>query len=114
MFEYWMNADIGRLPDVNHMTGRHFSQDSLANLIGVVVSDGDEPVQLEGSVSANIIRADGVTITVSGEKDGNRAWVVLPADAYTVIGKIAVILKVTDNAKVTTLGAMETYVQKSM
>lgn len=113
MFEYWLDTDLQKLPQVRQLEGRVFSQDSGANKIGAVVKDGGEDATLSGSVSASIIKPDGTTVSVSGSMSGNRAWVVLPDSAYTVVGKIGVFLKLTNGTDVTTLGGVEAYVYPS-
>ena len=114
MFEYWMHTDMNSIPDISRISGHVFTQDSEANLIGVRVTKGGEPVVLDGTVSANIIRADRETISVSGEMDGDRAWVILPSSAYAVKGKIQIFLKIADSNGVATIGAAEGTVYESM
>lgn len=113
MFEYWMQTDLQRLPEVRHLGGQVFSKDSGANKIGVEVLNGGEPATLTGTITANIVRADGTTITASGSKSGNRAWVVLPEAAYNVVGHIGIYIKATNGTEVATLGGVESYVFKS-
>lgn len=110
MFEYWIEADLKRLQIVKRLSGVVFHADSGANKIGVKVYENGEAVTLTGDVSANIIRADGETLTVSGSKSGNQAWVVLPESAYTVKGTLGVFIRLTDGTTVTTLGGIEAYV----
>lgn len=114
MFEYWMKTDVSKLPDICRITGHTFSQDAGANRIGAVVTNCNEPVPITGNIIASIIRADGETLTVSGEKDGNRAWIVLPESAYAVPGRIRIFLKVTDATGTATIGAAEGNVYQSM
>ena len=113
MFEYWMQTDLQRLPEVKHLGGQVFSKDNGANKIGVEVLDGGEPITLSGTITANIILADGTTITAPGDKSGNRAWVVLPEAAYNVVGHIGIYLKRTSGTETATLGGVESYVYKS-
>jgi hypothetical protein len=110
MFEYWIKTDVSQLPIVNHLQGRWFSQDSGANRIGVEVTENGEPLTLSGTVSVNVVKPDGSTITVNGSKTANKAWVDLPSGAYSVVGKIGVFIKITNGADVTTLGGIEAYV----
>lgn len=112
MREFWLKADTGRLPEVKR-SGIMFSQDDDANRIGVEVMDGDEPVEISGTILASIVRANGTTIQESGEKDENRAWVDLPAAAYAVVGPVGVFLRVVSGEIVATLGGVEAYVVKS-
>ena len=108
MFEYWMDASLDRLANVHFVPGRAFNADSGSNLFGVKVQGASS---LTGTVSANIVKPDGTTITQNGSTDGNKAWVVLPEAAYTVKGKIVIAIKLTNGTEVTTLGAFEIYVR---
>lgn len=112
MFEYWIKTDLKRLPEVKTLQGRYFSDDDDANKVGVIVTDDGVPVTLTGTVSASVICGDGSTVAVSGEKDGNTAWVILPDDVY-VTGKMGVFLKLINETQVTTLGALEAFVNKT-
>lgn len=114
MFEYLMQTDLEQLPIVSVINGRVFSQDSGANKIGVRVTRRGVPETLTGSVSANIILPDGSTITETGETEGNLAWVVVPGEACESVGKIEIFLKLINGTEVTTLGAVEAYVYKSL
>ena len=114
MFEYWMDVDLERLPAVETIRGRVFTEDSGANLIGVRVTDNGEPVTLSGTVKANIVKPDGTTITVTGSKSGNAAYVVLPSGAYALAGRIGVYLRLEDGGQVITLGGAEGYVKQSV
>lgn len=107
MREYWLKAETGKLPEVKR-SGIMFSQDDGANRIGVEMDE-----ELTGSILVNIVRADGTTIQEDGEKDGNRAWIDLPDDAYAVVGPVGVFLKVVSGEIVATLGGVEAYVVKS-
>lgn len=113
MFEYWLETDLKNLPEVKHLGGQVFSQDSNANKIGVEVFYNGEPITLTGSIKANVIRADGTTLEVTGEKSGNRAWVILPAEAYAVVGHIGIYIKRISGSEISTLGGVESYVYKT-
>lgn len=114
MFEYWIKSDLQHLPVVEDLCGTVFSQDNVANKIGVIVTDGGNAVSLSGTVRAWIIRGDGTTITVDGSKSGNMAWVTLPATAYAVTGRIGIYIKLLVGNDVVTLGGIESYVYKSL
>ena len=111
MREFWLKNEAGRLPEVKR-SGIMFSQDDDANRIGVEVMDGGAPAELSGTILASIVRADGTTIQGTGEKDGGRAWVDLPEEAY-VPGPVGVFLKAVNGTVVATLGGVEAYVVKS-
>ena len=114
MFEYWMKTDIAALPEVNRITGRVFTQDSRANKIGAELYRYGEPEEISGDITASIILPTGETIKEDGHKEGNRAWVILPDNAYSTPGTIRIFLKATDENGTATIGAAEGKVYESM
>ena len=87
--------------------------DNEGNLIGIKLSKDGAPYTGGGSVSANVIRSDGATISVIGSISGSNASVILPQDAYLIPGAITIIIKITDADIVTTIGAFIAYVYQS-
>ena len=104
--ESWFTQDLKEPVKVRYLDGNVFSADSNGNMIAVRVFDGGEPATLSGTVSANIIRADGATIVVAGTLNNNVADVVLPQDAYAVPGPISIAIKITNGNDITTLAAV--------
>ena len=113
MIETWINQDLQNTVKIRYIEGNVFSQDNNGNLIGVSVSNNGTPASLEGTVSANVIRSDGVTVAVEGGFSHNRAFVILPQAAYAVPGVISVIIKITNESDVTTLAAIIANVYES-
>lgn len=114
VFETWLDQDLKKPVRIQYLSGNLFSQDNMGNLIGVNVTDDGAPATLGGSVSANVIRADGATVAVdSGVLSGNKASVTLPQAAYAVPGVITVVIKITSGTDVTTLAAVVTTVYRS-
>lgn len=112
--ETWIRQDLKMPLQVQYLSGTMFSQDNAANLVGVEVFDDGEPATLGGSVSANVVRSDGGTVTVSGGTlSGNKVSVVLPQAAYAIPGAISIIIKLTTSGTVTTLGAIVVNVYRS-
>lgn len=111
--ETWFNQDLQKPVKVQYLDGNVFSADNSGNLIGVKVFNNGLPASLSGIVSANIIRADGVTVSTTGSLSGNKASVILPQSAYIVPGPISVIIKLTENSVVTTLCAVVSNVYMS-
>lgn len=93
--------------------GNLFSQDNAGNTINVHVMDNGEPATIGGTVSANVIRADGNTVAVSGAIDGNKAYVILPQACYAVPGRVEIIIKLTQNTTITTIAAIVANVYRS-
>ena len=113
-FEYWLTTDLKRgSSQVQVLHGQAFSQDNLGNRVGVVVKDGNAPATLSGTVTGYVIRADGGTVVVEGELDGNRAYIDLPESAYAVPGQIQIAIRLTSGSTKTVLGAMTAYVQRT-
>ena len=116
-FETVLKNDLKAPVNVVPLHGVVFSADAKANRIIVEVTDGGSPATLTGTVSGNAIRADGVTVPMSGSLSGNRAWVDLPASAYAVEGQLSIIIRLVtgsgSNEVKTTLGACCGYVQRS-
>lgn len=106
-FETWLDTDLAVLPHVVALPDDTFTADAQANLVGVRVTKAEQPVTVSGTIKGYVIKPDGSTITVTGSKSGNTAHIILPAAAYTVPGKIMVIIKSLDGETVTTLGACE-------
>ena len=107
MIESWVDCDLKKPVQIKCLTGNFFSLDNDGNLIGVKVFDNGEPVTLSGTVSANVIRADGTTVAIaSGTLSGNKASVILPQAAYAVRGNISIAIKLTHSGTVTTLACV--------
>lgn len=104
-FETWLKADLQQPVQLTALHGSVFSQDRLANRIGVEVTDGGEAASLSGTVSGLVIRADDTTIGVTGTLSGNKAYVDLPEAAYAVPGPIQVSIRLTTGDTKTVLGA---------
>lgn len=111
--ETWVQQDLGNTVKIRYLEGNIFSLDNQGNLIGVEVFENGQPASLSGTVAANVIRADGGTVAVSGTLDGNKAYVVLPQSAYLVPGALAVVIKLTTGGIVTTLAAVVAQVYMS-
>lgn len=105
-YESWFKQDLKKPINVQLLNGNLFSQDNQGNLIGVEVFDNGEPASLTGTVSANIIRADGGTVAATGTLSGNKCSVVLPAAAYAIPGLETIVIKLTSSGVVTTLLAL--------
>ena len=113
MFETWLSCDLNEGVLVTPLAGNVFSQDKLANKIGVIVTKGGEAVTLSGTVQGSIIRADENTVVVEGELSGNRAWIILPETAYACVGAIQITIRIINGDEKTTVGACCGYVHRT-
>lgn len=113
MIETWFSQDLTEPVQVHQLDGNVFSQDNQGNLIGVNVFDGGAPATLSGSVSANVIRADGATVAVTGVLSNNSCYIIMPSAAYAVPGIISVVIKLTGGGSTVTLCALVANVYQS-
>ena len=109
-----LTCDLQSPVKVQYLDGNLFSQDNQGNVINVAVFDGEEPAEISGTVSANVIRADGGTVAVAdGNIEGNVASVVLPSAAYYIPGVVSIVIKLTTSGVVTTIAAVVAMVYQS-
>lgn len=106
-------CNLNQPVNVTYLHGNLFSQDNAGNTINVFVMDNGEPAAIGGTVSANVIRADGATVAVTGSLSGNQCSVVLPQACYAVPGVLTIIIKLTSGETVTTVGAVVANVYRS-
>ena len=110
-FETWLEQDLNSPVCVRQLPGDLFRQDSQGNLIGVNVTKDGESVTLAGTVIGYVILPDKTTITVSGTRSGNTAYIVLPGTAYAQAGPVSITIKLTDGNEILTLAAVQGYIQ---
>ena len=106
-------CNLNQPVEATFLHGNMFSQDNAGNTINVYVLDNGEPATIGGTVSANVIRADGNTVAVSGAIEGNKAYVILPQACYAVPGRVEIIIKLTQNTTITTIAAIVANVYRS-
>lgn len=113
LIETWYNQDLKDPVQVQYLDGNIFSQDSRGNLIGVHVFEDGDPAVISGTVTATAIRADGITVPITGSISGNSCSVILPTSAYAVPGPIFIGIQLTGGGSTTTLCAIVTNVYQS-
>lgn len=111
-FELWFRQD---LKDAIHVQcippGDVFQADANSTLIGVELTDGGEPASLSGyGVAGYCIREDGTTLVQAGTISGNRASIVVPSNALTMVGKLDIVIKLTKNSDRITVLAVSRHV----
>ena len=111
--ETWLETDLMQPVDVVTLRGVLFAQDDMGNRIGVTVKDGGQEVTLAGDVTGYAIRADGATVAIEGYKDGNRAWIDLPEQAYAIVGDLSIVIRIDTGEAVLTLCGCQAYVQRT-
>lgn len=102
-FKYDFEQDLQQPILTQYGGGLMFTGDSNATNITVTVTDGGSPYTLSGTCEMVCIRADGVTVRITGSTSGNVASCRVSADCCAVDGRITIFLKVTENSVTTTL-----------
>ena len=110
--EKWYKQDLKKSVPIRRME-TVFNQDALGHLFGVEVYSDGEAVTLGGSVTGYCLLADGTTVPVSGTRSSNKASIVIPQTAYSVIGPITITVKLTEGSAITTLLAVVGIVARS-
>ena len=84
-----------------------FNADNLSNVVSVELYEDGEPVTLGGSAVGAVIRADGLTVPLTGSISGNTASVTLTAECFAVPGQISVGIQIiVGDVKTTVLKAI--------
>lgn len=112
-FETWIKTDLQQPVKFTDIHGMVFTQDNMANRIGVEVYDGRSAADLSGIVLGYIIRADNTTVVVDGSLSGNKVWVDLPESAYAVPGQIQIAIRLVSGTTKSVLAACIGYVTRS-
>ena len=102
--ETWYKQDMNTPVVIHFLQGSIFTLDEYGNVFGVELYKDGEPYSGGGTVSANVIRANGTTVAVTGSISGNRASAVMPQAAYAVTGTATVVLKLTQGGDTVTIG----------
>ena len=109
VFETWLKSDLKKPVVVQKLAGNLFSADNGGNKIGVEIFDDGASASVTGGVTGYIVRDDNATVVVTGTLSGNKASIILPQSAYTVVGNISIVIKVGT----TTVGACVGYVYRT-
>lgn len=112
-FETWFSVNLNKAPQVQTIHGNVFTQDNMGNLVGVRVMKGNAEATLTGTVLGYVIREDGKTVVVNGERSGNTAYIVLPESAYAVPGRIQIAIRLVSGSTKTVLLAALGYVTRT-
>ena len=102
-YKYDFEQDLQQPILTQYGGGLMFTGDSNATNITVTVTDGGSPYTLSGTCEMVCIRADGVTVRITGSTSGNVASCRVSADCCAIDGRITIFLKVTENTVTTTL-----------
>ena len=108
-----LNYEVTRPVQVQYISGNMFSMDNGGNAVHVFAHYEGVPVDIAGTVSANVMRSDGTTVAVSGAIVGNEAYVIFPQAAYAVPGIVQVVIKLTQESTIVTIAAFVANVYRS-
>lgn len=106
VFESTFIQDLKSKLVVNFCPGIVFYNDNLSNKIRVNLFRGEQAYSGGGSVSATVVRQDGVTVPITnGTLTGNVVEITLTEACFTVPGQIQVYIRVTSDSVKTTVFA---------
>lgn len=84
-----------------HLPGMAYQGEQLAHRFVIHAVDDSAPVALSGSVLAEFVRADGITVPVTGSIADDAAVVTLSGDCYGAIGRAELTIFVTASGATT-------------
>ena len=91
---------------VEYLTGTAFSGENGAHTFRITGKDAEgQPVAVSGTVLAKILRADNITVDVSGSVVDGVAVVTLVGDCYNVPGRTSLVIFLSDGTNTVTLYA---------
>lgn len=106
-----LNCDLREIVRTRRVKGCLFTGDNGGNIINVNVYEDGKPVNLAGwTVTGKIIKPNGtMSSSISGgvsQEVSNRAYLVLPSEAYALSGDITIFVKMTKGTTNTTIAAI--------
>lgn len=85
-----------------NLTGAAFQQEAGAHTFRITCLNADESAaSVSGTVTAEVLRSDGVTRVVTGSISGNVVIVTLTSGCYECPGRVTISIKVTESASKT-------------
>ena len=104
VYDRIFSQDITQKVETRHGGGLVFNGNNGSMTLGVRLFNGGEPLAPSGSVTGQVIRADGQTaLTEAGTIKGNLVSVTLNQSCFAVEGPIVVSISVTDGGVKTTV-----------
>lgn len=106
IFSFNISKELNNQFTVEQDGGTLILGNAEANRVMIKVTQDGEHVALEGSIVAQMLRADGQTLTWSGAIISGTAVVVLPASAYSVQGPAKLNIDLLSNDQRMTLAVL--------
>lgn len=98
------STDLHQGPQLQRISPALLSLDQEAHRFRIACTHGDTPAPLAGaSVSGYFLRADGVTVPISGSVEDNCAVLTLPAACYTRCGRFSLVVKLSLGSTISTI-----------
>lgn len=115
-FETWVDVNLQAGVRRVAVPEGFFTQDHLANKLGVRVYNGAEPVNLYGDIRWHAKLADGTTVSDDGEiiEYSNMAYAILKSEAYACVGPIIIAIQNIDGDDKTVLAVFTGYVHETI
>ncbi len=113
IFSFNISKELNNQFTVEQDGGTLILGNAEANRVMIKVTQDGEHVALEGSIVAQMLRADGQTLTWSGAIISGTAVVVLPASAYSVQGPAKLNIDLLSNDQRMTLAVLRLMVDST-
>lgn len=106
--------DLAQGVELTHLRHPLVQDDSRAHVITVAVVRNGVAVDLSGAaITGSFVRADGITVPLTGETSNNTASVTLPPECYREEGRCVMAVKVTHGDTISTLFLAEGVVTRA-
>ena len=103
-FEIFRNCELTKPPQTHSLAGTFFTEDNIGQRLGFHILKYGTPETITGTVSGLCVRADGVTVPITGAASNNDVYVDLPEESLAINGPCALSIRVANNGKKTVLG----------
>lgn len=112
--QFSYTTDLARGVTITPLGQLLFTGDKNGDTFRITVTDAGAAVDLSGaSVQAYLMRADHVTVPVTGSVEGNVAVVTLPSSCYAAAGRFVLVVKLSTSDSLHTIFAAEGAVVRS-
>lgn len=112
--QYHYQVDLSRGVQVTPLGHLLFTGDKNGDVYRIKVTNDGQAVDITGAaVNAYMMRADHVTVPLTGKVENGEAVVTLDASCYAVTGRAVLVIKMAQGESITTIFAGECAVMRS-
>lgn len=92
-------VNLNKMNETELLRGQAFTTEDGGHEFVITCRQDGEDLTLSGTISGRFMRADGVSVQLTPSYAGianGKAWVILPANCYTVRGQFVLVIYHTD------------------